>query len=92
MTCETEITRFCLIVTFQCIFITGNSFLEEQQWPNRIDNTMEARVSGHSQDAKKGVRNWNWPLAKGVTKGVKVVADKSSSVPSYKTNTDQLQN
>ena len=23
---------------------------------------MEALVSGHPRDAKKGIRNWSWPL------------------------------
>ena len=52
---------------------------------------MEARVSGHSRDAKKGVYNWNWP---GVPVCIrercmsKVAADKS--FPSYKTNNDKF--
>ena len=52
---------------------------------------MEARVRGHSRDAKKGVYNWNWPLTKGVPVCShercmgKVAADKS-----YKTNTDKF--
>lgn len=55
---------------------------------------MEARVSGHSRDAKKGVRNWNWPLTKGISVCShkrcmeKVAADKS--FPSYKTNNDKF--
>ena len=68
--------------------------LQERQWPNRVDNTMEARVSGHSRDAKKGVRNWNWPLTKGVPVCShkrcmgKMSADKS--FPSYKSNPDKF--
>ena len=55
---------------------------------------MEARVRGHSLDAKKDLRNWNWPLTKGVPvcgheRCVgKVATDKS--FPSYKTNTDKF--
>ena len=55
---------------------------------------MEARVSGHARDAKKGVYDWNWPLTKGVPVCShercmgKVAADKS--FPSCKTNTDKF--
>ena len=31
---------------------------------SKIFNTVEALVSGHPLDAKKGVRNWSWPLAR----------------------------